>query len=350
MIRIVIADDSYFFLKVLKEKIESSGKIQVVGAAKNGKEAIEVVRTVKPDLLILDCQMPVMDGLECLKRIKHQWPGPVFMLSSLTSEGAETTIRALEYGAVDFLQKPADEANGLNLVIGTLIEKIEVIVLQQRLKGIRQKFKPLEPAKDTVLSQIGSRARKVDLIAMGSSTGGIQAVLDILPQLPATMTPIAWVQHLPAAFSQSLAKRFDGLSQMRVKVAQDGEIMEQGVCYLAPGGMQMRVKKLRSEIKLCVGGEEKVSSCCPSCDVLFESVAEHLMDNAVGVILSGMGNDGAKGLQKMHQKGAFVIGQTEKSCVVYGMPKMAHEKGAVDVELDSKDIADGIQRVCGFCV
>lgn len=347
MIRIVIADDSAVFLDVLRKEIESSGKIQVVGAARNGKEAMELVRQISPDLLILDCQMPVMDGLECLKRIKHQWAGPVVMLSSLTYKGAATTIQALEYGAVDFLHKPAGGGEELRRVVGLLIEKIEVIILQRRLKGIREKYGPFA-AGGTALSGLEAMARPVDLVVMGSSTGGVQASMDIIPRLPAPMPPLVWVQHMPPPFLKSLARRLDSLSKIQVKVGEDGENVRLGICYLAPGRFQMRVRRKGNQFQLDIGGEERVSSHSPSCDVLFESAAEHCARNLIGVILSGMGDDGARGMEKMHARGAFVIGQSQESCVVYGMPKMAHERGAVDIELDSKDIAEGIQKVAGL--
>jgi two-component system chemotaxis response regulator CheB len=347
MIRIVIADDSAIFREAFKEKIESSGKIRVVGSARNGREAIELVQETCPDLLVLDCQMPVMDGLECLKKIKHQWPGPVVMLSSLTYKGAAVTIQALEYGAVDFLHKPVGGAQELNQVVGMLIEKIEVIILQGRLKGIREKYRPFS-AGETILSGLDSKVRRVDLVCMGSSTGGVQASMDIIPKLPAHMQPVVWVQHMPPPFIKSLAKRLDSLSGMQVKIGEDGENVCRGICYLAPGIFQMRIRRKGDQFQINIGGEERVSSHSPSCDVLFESVADHCTRNVIGVILSGMGDDGARGIEKMHSRGAFVIGQSQESCVVYGMPKMAYERGAVDIELDSRDIAEGIRRVAGL--
>lgn len=348
MIRIVIADDSEFFLNVLKGRIESSGKIQVVGSARNGQEALDLVKQTKPDLLVLDCQMPVMDGLECLRRIKHQGVIPVLMLSSLTYEGARTTIQALEYGAADFLHKPTNGADGVNQIVGVLIEKIEVLVFQRRLKNIKEKYKSPPSPKEVIFSELSAKARSIDLIAMGSSTGGVQAALEIIPKIPAEMKPIVWVQHMPDKFVQSLAKRLDSMSKIRVKVAEDKEPIHPGVCYLAPAGFQMRLRRLGEQMTISVHAEEKVLSHCPSCDVLFDSVSEHFAKNVIGVILSGMGDDGARGLEKMHTQGAFVIGQNEDSCVVYGMPKMAYERGAVDIELDSKDIVEAVKRIAGF--
>ncbi len=348
MIRIVIADDSEFFLNVLKGKIESSGKIQVVGSARNGQEALDLVKQTKPDLLVLDCQMPVMDGLECLRRIKHQGVIPVLMLSALTYEGARTTIQALEYGAADFLHKPTNGADGVNQIVGVLIERIEVLVFQQRLKNIKEKYKSPPSPTEVIFSELSAKARSIDLIAMGSSTGGVQAALAIIPRIPAEMKPIVWVQHMPDKFVQSLAKRLDSMSKIRVKVAEDKESIHPGVCYLAPAGFQMRLRRLGEQMTISVHAEEKVSSHCPSCDVLFDSVSEHFTKNVIGVILSGMGDDGARGLEKMHRQGAFVIGQNEDSCVVYGMPKMAYGRGAVDIELDSKDIAEAVKRIAGF--
>jgi len=187
--------------------------------------------------------------------------------------------------------------------------------------------------------------RSVRLIAMGSSTGGVQAARSIIPKLRKETPPIVWVQHMPPAFTTSLAKRLDGLSAMRVKEAEDGERVVSGTCYLAPGGTQMRVRKELVGFYIVLGGQEKVSGHCPSCDVLFDSVAEVCSSDSLGVILTGMGEDGAKGLKKMHDRGAFVIGQDEATSVVYGMPKAAYEIGSVDVQMGIEEISEGIQRV-----
>jgi two-component system chemotaxis response regulator CheB len=229
------------------------------------------------------------------------------------------------------------------------VQKIEVIIMQRNLRRIHGRYQSVTPGRKK--KEVSSRkleSRNIDLIAMGSSIGGIQSAMAIIPRLPAHMKPVVWVQHLPEGFSESLAKRFDVSSKMRVKLAEHNEAVEQGTCYIAPAGLQTRVEYSSGRPALKVQGRQRVSSHCPSCDVLFGSVSEFYAENAVGVILSGMGDDGAVGLKKMHQKGAFVIGEEEESCIVYGMPKMAMGRGAVDIELDNKDIAEAILEITGY--
>ncbi|MCK5579810.1 MAG: chemotaxis response regulator protein-glutamate methylesterase [Candidatus Omnitrophica bacterium] len=346
MIKAVIADDSAFLRTVLRDVLSASNKINVVGAAKNGKEAINFVRDLKPDILILDCEMPVMNGLEALRRIMDATPLPIFMFSSLTQEGASVTLKALEYGAVDFLPKPTRGAHGLEDVAQELIRKVEIVVRKERLRRLSWDKKPSgAPVKKK--SPVELTKGKFDLIAIGSSTGGVQAAVEVVKNLPARTRPIVWVQHMPPAFTKSFAERLDDLSAITVKEADEGDVLRDNTCYIARGGLQMRLKKQGMSFKLKVEGNEKVSGHCPSCNVLFNSVQESFSDNVLGVILTGMGEDGADGLLSMHKKGAFVIGQNEQSCVVYGMPKAAHERGAVDIELDVKDIAKAIVKKGG---
>ena len=346
MIRAVIADDSALLRQVLKDVLEASKRIQVVGAGVNGKEAVDLVKKLHPDILVLDCEMPVMNGLEALRHIMQECPLPVFMFSSLTSEGASVTIRALEYGAVDFLCKPARGVAGLDEVAKELIRKIECIVLKEKFKTLtaRKTDGAVRRAPGTI-TQVPQRT--VDIIAMGSSTGGVQASTKVITGLPKDTKPIVWVQHMPPQFTLNFANRLDGLSALRVKEAEDGDVVEHGTCYLAPGGLHMRVKKKGSKTVLDIQDGEKVSGHRPSCNVLFDSIAEYYESNVMGIILTGMGDDGAQGLQKLHARGAYVIGQSEASCVVYGMPKSAYQLGAVDIELDIEVIATAIKKAGG---
>jgi len=271
------------------------------------------------------------------------------MFSALTYEGATETIKALEYGAVDFFQKPESGAEGLGEVVDILVKKIVTFVRRGKVRILTGDKKP-SPDKE-VIKPKPSRVypKNIDLIALGSSTGGVQAAREVIPKLPKNMKPIVWVQHMPPNFTLSLSTRLDALSPMTVKEAKHGDILQDGHCYLAPGGLQMRVQKSQGgKFRLNIEGAEKVSGHCPSCDVLFDSVADYFSSNTLGVILTGMGSDGAKGLLKMHKKGAFVIGQNEASCVVYGMPRMAAQAGAVDVEVDIKEVANEMKRVCGI--
>ena len=340
MIKVVCVDDSIFLRNALKHKLEISGKIQVVATLKNGKEAVDWAKTQKTDLMILDCEMPVMDGLTALRHIMKESPLPVLMFSSLTSEGAAVTIEALEYGAVDFLLKPKSQFSGFDEVVEDLIEKIEAIV---------NKKKVIDSGIDKDGSEgIDLPSKKINLIAMGSSTGGVQATMHIVPKLPENSPPVVWVQHMPEHFTKSLAQRLDGISRMRVSEAQDGEFVESGHVYLARGGVQMQVAREGVRAKVCIGGTERVSGFAPSCDVLFSSVSEHYGPNALGIILTGMGSDGTNGLIKMHKKGSYIIGQDEMTSTVYGMPKSAFEAGTVDLQLPIKQIASGIVKVCGL--
>ncbi len=340
MIKVVLADDSPFLRNVLKEMLESSGKFEVIAEAKNGKEAIERVQALKPDVLILDCEMPVMNGLEALRRIMVECPLPVFIFSSLAREGASVTLKALEYGAVDYLAKPTAGAHSLAEVKDEIIAKLEQIVRRNRwrVKGVGEAKPVLTVAANRKPVEVGKR--RVDIIAIGSSTGGVQAAVELVKRLPEKTAPIVWVQHMPATFTGSFAARLNSIGTVRVHEAKNGQILEPNTCYVAPGGFQMRVRKTAMQTILNIGGLDRVNGFCPSCDVLFDSVAQYYGANAAGVILTGMGDDGARGLLKMHQKGSFVVGQNEESCVVYGMPKAAFQMGGVDVEADLFHIAD----------
>ena len=344
LIKVVVADDSLFLRTVLIKELESTDELVVVGVAKNGKEALELVETKHPDILILDCEMPVMDGIECLQQVKKKYTIPVFMLSALTYAGAGITIKALDCGAADFLQKPTAGGVGLSEIREVLLAKIKAVIRKNRFSQFKKTDTAVSGQKKS--ADIGKLAsKKIDLIVLGSSTGGVQASREVLIKLPVDMPPIVWVQHMPENFTKSLAERLDSLCKIHVKEAEDGDLLQRGTCYLAPGGRQMEVSKRGHNFYIKLGGTDKVSGHCPSCDVLFTSVVKYFSNNVLGVILTGMGADGSKGLKQMHDKGAFVIGQDEESCVVYGMPKVAYKLGAVDIELDVKEIAKGMMEI-----
>lgn len=345
MIRVVSADDSPFLRKVLKEVLESSGKIEVVGEAMNGKEAIDRVKALRPDVLILDCEMPVMNGLEALRRIMEECPLPVFIFSSLAQEGASVTIKALEYGAVDYLPKPTSGAHALIQIADDIIAKIEIIARRNRFRSPNAKPQVVATARasDGAFQRLNSR--NVDILAIGSSTGGVQAAVEIVKRLPPVTPPIVWVQHMPATFTGGFASRLNIAGKIKVLEAKNGQVLTPNTCFIAPGGYQMRVRKTAQQTILNIGGTDKVNNFCPSCDVLFDSVAQYYGNNAVGVILTGIGDDGSQGLLKMHQKGAFVVGQNENSCVVYGMPKSAMTVGAVDIETEVERIPEVLAKI-----
>ncbi|MCD4780386.1 MAG: chemotaxis response regulator protein-glutamate methylesterase [Candidatus Omnitrophica bacterium] len=350
MIKVVTADDSPLLRNVLKDVLEQSGKIKVVGEARNGKESIELVKLLNPDVLILDCEMPVMNGLEALRIIMKECPLPVFMFSSLTFEGASVTLKALEHGAVDFLPKPTKGILGLEDIQVDLVNKIEQVVRRTRFKykGLATTIhRPRTIFSKKITSLTHLSRIKIDLIAVGSSTGGVQTSLEIIKSLPAQTKPIVWVQHMPENFTKSFAERLDSAAKIKVKESVNGDLLENNTCYIARGGVQTRIKKSSRGCELSVGGGDKVSGHCPSCNALFDSIAPFFLSNVLGVILTGMGDDGARGLLRLHEQGAFVIGQCEDSCIVYGMPKAAYKLGAVDIELDVSQIADAIVRKGG---
>ena len=345
MIKVVLADDSPFLRQVLRGVLETSGKFEVAGEAKNGKEAIEQVKAIKPDILILDCEMPVMNGLEALRRIMDECPLPVFIFSTLAHEGASVTLKALEYGAVDFLAKPAAGAHSLEQVKDEIIAKLEYVARRNRWRAGAASSEKAAPAVTPVRKAVDVSRKAVDIIAIGSSTGGVQAAVEVVKRLPPVTKPIVWVQHMPATFTGSFAARLNSLGTVKVCEAKNGQVLEDNHCYIAPGGYQMRVRKTGTQTILNIGGIEKVNGFCPSCDILFDSVAQHFSSRAVGVILTGMGDDGTKGLVNMRKKGAFVVGQNEATCVVYGMPKAAYQGGGVDMETDLFHIPDVLAKI-----
>jgi len=355
-ISVLIADDSAFLRMVLEDTLTKEKGFSIVGSAKNGKEAVAMVASMNPDILILDCEMPVMTGLEALKIIMEKTPMPVLMFSAHTGEGAQMTIKALELGAVDFLLKPDTKSGGLSAAAEDLVRKIKTIVRMSRLAVLRQNVAKSAARVEKTLPQVAHVARPlpkkagrraVDIIAMGSSTGGVKASGSVVPKFSADTPPIVWVQHMPSGFTESFAKRMNELSALNVKEAKDGDVLVRGSCYLAPGGFQMEIKKEGSQYVLRMTPNVRVKGHCPCCDVLFKTVAELFGERAVGIILTGMGDDGTEGLKAMHEKGAYVIGQNEESCVVYGMPKAAFRAGVVDVELNINEITDYVKTVVG---
>lgn len=333
MIRAVIADDSNLFRRVLTQILEKNGSIKVVGAAADGAETVELVKTTRPDILILDYQMPVMDGLEVLKVVMKECPLPVLMLSALTLEGATETIRALELGAVDYYPKPAWHDKKFDDIREDLVLKVLAIVGNAGAVQDAVARLPGEPGDRDALKSL--KKRSVDIIAVGSSTGGVQAAIQILSSLPENTKPVVWVQHMPENFTASFAERLNQKSKLTVKEAENGDVLQSKFCYIAKAGLQMKLQRREQTTQICLYKETgKISLHAPSCDVLFESVAELYGARSIGVILTGMGDDGKKGLGAMHAQGAFVLGQDARSSVVYGMAKAALQAGVVNLELD----------------
>ncbi len=338
-IKVLVVDDSALMRALLTEIINGAPDLEVVGAAPDPMAAREMIKTLNPDVLTLDVEMPRMDGLEFLDRLMRLRPMPVIMISSFTAAGSEVTLKALELGAVDYLAKPrAENISMLQDYAEDIRDKIRA-ASSARVRSTARVAVPPAPTSVPAKSSFSSRLLAEKVIAIGASTGGTEAIKDVLGSLPEEMPPIVMVQHMPDTFTPSFARRLDSLSKLTVIEARGGERLQPGMAYLAPGHSHMRVRKSAGGFVLELSREEPVNRHRPAADVLFRSVAEQVRHNGLGVILTGMGKDGAQGLLAMRQAGAWNIGQDQASCVVYGMPREAAEIGALDEVAGLGDIS-----------
>lgn len=333
-IRVLIVDDSVVFREVLAKGLSTDSDIEVVGAAKDPFEARDMILQYHPDVMTCDVEMPKMNGIEFIKRLLPQYSLPVIMVSAVNI----SVFDALDSGAVDFVAKP-------DLMV---VKNVETFIMEMIQKVKIASYAKVIPAKTSFISPDPIqrvRQNTGKLIAIGASTGGTEAIYTVLKELPENLPGIVIVQHIPPVFSAMFAERLHTFTSFTVKEAQSGDYVEEGHVFLAPGDKHMKVKKVGDRYRIeCFEGE-KVNGHCPSVDVLFESVAWEANDKAIGIILTGMGYDGAKGLLAMRQKGARTIGQDEVSSVVYGMPKVAYNIGAVERQAALKNIAS---TLCSF--
>lgn len=343
-IRVLIVDDSIFIQRVLTDILNSDDEIEVIDVAKNGQEAVEKVKTLNPDVVTMDVEMPKLSGIEALKVIMEESPVPVIMLSNLTFEGAQSTLTALEYGAVDFAQKPVGifdlnaTSNKNEIISKVKIASKAKIYKRDKLISKKSSFLNIDQIKT---KNIGSY-----IVAIGISTGGPRALQYIIPQIPKNV-PASFlvVQHMPPNFTKSLADRLNNISQVTVKEAEDGELIKQGYVYIAPGDFHLKIKEDSAKRMIIdLGKEETVSGHRPSTDALFSSIADSKITNSIiGVIMTGMGTDGTKGaVQLKNNKNAYIIAQDENSSVVYGMPKSVAKSGVVDKVVSLDRIMDAI--------
>lgn len=346
--KVLIVDDSAFMRRMISDLIsEDNAQFTVVGTAKNGKEAVEMNLSLQPDVITLDVEMPVMNGLEALRNIMRSRPVPVIMLSSLTHEGALETIEALQNGAVDFIQKPSGS-------ISLDIYKVKSSLIDRLQTAVQSKIQQVETSESKQLSVTNTtpKGRMVQnrpskgkhIVAIGTSTGGPRALQKVLSDLPSDFpAPIVIVQHMPPKFTKSLAQRLDSICAIHVVEAEDGMLLESGVAYIAPGGMHMLVKGRNDSlsIKLDQGGPK--SGHRPSVDVLFESLLPfHRLKRHI-VLMTGMGSDGAKGMKELKKTGAeTTIAESEETCIVYGMPRSAVNFGVVDYVLPNDKIGNAL--------
>ncbi len=339
-IRVIVVDDSALMRQMLQSVLNDDPNIDVVGTAPDPLCARQMIKDLDPDVVTLDVEMPKMDGLAFLEKIMTLRPMPVIMVSSLTKRGAETTLKALEYGAVDFVTKPSGEAKeSIGSLRTELVPKVKAAAGATVVAPGRQRQRSPHP-------RVMSRRTGTDLIAIGASTGGVTALQTVLTALPSTCPGIVIVQHMPPAFTKSLAVRLDRRSALTVVEASDGERILAGHAYVAPGGHHLEVAHCKDGFRCRVHDGPLVSRHRPSVDLLFQSVAKSAGAKSVGAILTGMGRDGAEGLLAMRESGATTLGENQASCVVYGMPRAAMEIGAVSAELSLEDIA---KEICSAC-
>lgn len=411
--KVLIVDDSTFFRKRLREIIESDPTMQVVGEAKDGKEGVDLTQKLRPDVITMDVEMPVMDGISAVKEIMSKCPTPILMFSSLTHEGATATFKALEAGAIDFMPKNFDDiAHRREEALKSLIGSIKA-VSRSRVRGFRPSLStsaaPSRPAttvttattplRTSTLSTASSTATSAEssvrpateaaamgqykkisellntdpavpaaarkftfgdhksettafrrsgklhsIVAIGSSTGGPIALQQIIPKLPKLNVPVVIVQHMPAAFTNTFAMRLDAMSQLHVVEAKDGDLLEPGTCYIAPGGKQMIFEKVGVKVRVRIISDTGRVTYNPCVDVSFASLSQIYGDKVLAMILTGMGSDGCEGCTLLKRKGSVIWAQNEETCVVYGMPQAIVNANVADLVLPIEEIANCIVK------
>jgi len=366
--KLLVVDDSAFMRKLISDFFDGNPKIEVVGTARNGKDAITKIQTLQPDVVTMDVEMPELNGLDALKEIMRVSPVPVIMLSSTTLQGAENALIAIEYGAVDFVAKPSGTISiDLHKIKEELVHKVEhaahvsVSKLRKPKIDLQQSFiqkkstfndKLFNHKLTTVGTPIAAenrfnKATKKKIILIGTSTGGPRALQEVITKIPSSIkAPILIVQHMPAGFTKSLADRLNNLSHIKVKEAEKGDILQDGVAYIAPGGSHLKLEKHGASYELVLDQQEPPrSGHRPSVDVLFESVSKISDFDKIAVIMTGMGSDGSKGLIELKQSGnVMAIAESEKTCILYGMPKAAVETQLVNEVVEVDKIAETIMK------
>jgi two-component system chemotaxis response regulator CheB len=374
--KLLVVDDSAFMRKLISDFFVGNSKVEVVGTARNGKDAIKKIQSLKPTVVTMDIEMPEMNGLDALKEIMIQCPVPVIMLSSTTQRGTENAIAAIESGAVDFVAKPSGTISlDLHKIQNELVHKVEqaAMVPISKLKkpsGSKKQQEPVTRASTVVkepqqhgrtptlmnvaASNVATSKPLVEwskvgkkMVLIGTSTGGPRALQEVVTKIPKSIqAPILIVQHMPAGFTKSLATRLDQLSEIAVKEAEQGDILQNGVAYIAPGGYHLKLRKVGTTFGIVLDNQEAPrSGHRPSVDVMFEDVSQYKDFDKVAVIMTGMGHDGSNGLKALKKSGNVIaIAESAETCIVYGMPKAAVETQLVDEVADVDDIAQTIMK------
>lgn len=348
--RVLVVDDSGFFRRRVGEMLDSDVHLEVVGYAENGLQAIDKVKELKPDVVTMDIEMPVMDGISAVKRIMKECPVPILMFSSLTTDGAQATLDAIDAGAIDYLPKRFEDISNdreeAKRVLCARVRLIGARGLGGGLAGNRpaaSQASTAAAAKTTNISTI--RKRNYDLLAIGTSTGGPIALQDVLKNLPASFSlPIVLIQHMPGSFTPAFAERLDKLCNISVREAKDGDELKPATALLAPGGKQMMVDKKGNRLTVRVFDGDATQTYKPSVDITFGSAARVAPGQVLAVVLTGMGADGRDGARMLKEGGSSVWSQDEASCVVYGMPAAIAEAGLADAILPLNEIGKAIVK------
>jgi len=332
-IKVLIVDDSPFIRMSLKKILSGDPEIQVVDTARDGREGIAKILELKPDVVTMDVEMPVMDGIQALEEIMRRQPTPVIVLSAVTTSGARQTIKAFELGAVEVVAKPSGQPGD---DLATLAR--ELIFKVKNVAGINPAlFKRRTAVSQTAAARESDRAIvyprfRVEIVAIGVSTGGPTALQVVLSQIPKDFpVPLIVAQHMPAGFTASLAARLNTLCQVTVKEVEDGEELRPGTVYIGQAGKQFQIKRGRYGLTACIGTDSPVTTLYkPSVDVMFLSLAAEVGGGVLGVVMTGMGNDGLRGMKALKERGAYGLAESEKTCVIYGMPRSVIEAGLID--------------------
>ncbi|MDH4099274.1 MAG: chemotaxis response regulator protein-glutamate methylesterase [Nitrospirota bacterium] len=348
-IKILVTDDSFFMRNIITKMLGEVPEFTVIGTATDGVDLLQKLETLDPDVITLDIEMPKMDGLTALERLMTKKPTPVIILSSLAAEGAEATIRALQLGAMDFVLKPSGSISlDLAKVKEDLFQKIRAAA-KASVTSLKKYTSPMAkaPEKGPVQPSLPAGGKPLadsnKVVLIGSSTGGPQALMQVIPKISASLSAaFLLVQHMPSGFTQSFAERLNASTALEVREAQHGDEIREGVMLLAPGDQHMVVAEEKGRKVVHINQEPRVWGVRPSVDVTINSAVHFFKERMVGVILTGMGYDGAKGISLIHKNGGKTIAQNEETCVVYGMPKAAVETGCVDKVLPLSDIGDAI--------
>ncbi len=338
-IKVLVVDDSSFMRKIIPQILEEDKEIKVIDTARDGLEAIKKLEQLKPDVITLDVEMPGMDGLETLNKIMKEYPTPVIMLSAYTPKGAEITLKALEYGAVDFVRKPSGEISlDIKKVQKELIEKIKIAktIDLSKLKFISKKQISIDKSCNLKTETIKA------IVIIAASTGGPRALNEILSKLEKKNFPVSYlvVQHMSCGFTATLASRLNLISLLNVKEAEDKEEIRPETIYIAPGNFHMEIENINNRIYIALNQKPTLHGVRPAADYTMTSVANNFKYNMISVILTGMGKDGAAGAEKIKEKGGKVIAQDKNTCVIFGMPRVAIEKGIVDIVSPLQEIPD----------